>query len=257
MIRRLARCAAALAPLTLAPSPAVAQKPAPVPWATGERLEYEVKYGPISAGSARMEVVGLDTVRDRLTWHLHFNVSGGIPWIYRLNDSYDSWMDVETLNSLRFVQRLSEGNRDRLRIYDIFAERGVFIENGKQEKPTVPAPLDDASFLFFVRTIPLKAESTYKFNRYFDPNSNPVTIIVLRRETVEVPAGRFDAVVVQPIIKTSGLFSQGGQAEIWLSDDNRRILLQMKTRTPIGSLNLYLRTIKGAQAPSLVPPGHP
>lgn len=228
-----------------------------MPWAIGERLEYEVKYGPISAGSARMEVIGLDTVRGRLTWHLHFNVSGGIPWIYRLNDSYDSWMDVETLNSLRFVQKLSEGNRDRLRIYDIFPERGVFLEKGKEEKPTVAEPLDDASFFFFVRTIPLKAESTYEFNRYFDPKANPVTIIVLRREHVEVPAGRFDAVVVQPIIKTSGLFSQGGQAEIWLSDDNRRILLQMKTRTPIGSLNLYLRKIRFTPDSSPTPPSRP
>ena len=36
--------------------------------------------------------------------------------------------------------------------------------------------------------------------------------------------------IVQPIIKTSGLFSQNGHAELWFSDDSRHILLQMKTK---------------------------
>jgi hypothetical protein len=69
-----------------------------------------------------------------------------------------------------------------------------------------------------------------------------VTIRVLRKEQVKVPAGTFDAVVIQPIIKAKGIFSEDGQAEIWLSDDDRRMMLQMKSRLSFGSLNLYLRS---------------
>ncbi len=254
MTSRLARRTLALALLTLA-RPAVAQTPAGVPWAVGEYLEYDLKYGAISAGSGRMEVLGIEEVRGRAAWRLEFSVSGGIPLFYRVHDVYYSWLDVETLNSLRFVQELSEGNRFRQRIYDIFPDRGTYFEHGKSEVPSVPNPLDDASFLFFVRTLPLEVGKEYEFNRYFDPRSNPVIIRVLRKEQIEVPAGTFEAVVLQPVIRTSGIFSEGGRAELWLSDDNRRILLQMKTKLPFGSLNLFLRKIVAKDTTTMRLPG--
>ena len=243
VIVRAACRAVGIAFASLAPIASVAQKPASVPWAVGEYLEYDVRFGAISAGSGRMQVMGIESVRGRQTWHLHFNVSGGIRFVYRVNDSYDSWLDVESLNSLRFIQELSEGNRNRERIYDIFPDRASFLEHGKEEKPSVPQPLDDASFFYFVRSLPLEIGKEYEFNRYFDPRSNPVVVRVLRKEHIEVPAGDFDAIVLQPLIKTSGIFSAGGRAEIWLSDDKQRILLQMKSKLPFGSLNLYLKKI--------------
>ncbi len=53
------------------------------------------------------------------------------------------------------------------------------------------------------------------------------------------------ASIVKPSIKTNGLFSEGGHAEIWLSDDPRRLLVQMKTHFSFISLGLYLRKIQG------------
>jgi hypothetical protein len=122
----------------------------------------------------------------------------------------------------------------------------------------VSEPLDDASFFFFVRSIPLEVGQEYSIPRYFDPKANPVLIRVLRKESVRVRAGRFDAIVIQPIIKTTGLFSEGGEAEIWLSDDNRRILLQMKTKlSGVTSLNLYLRSMRLTQDSTKSPPANP
>jgi hypothetical protein len=222
----------------------------PVPWASGEYLEYSVRFGMISAGSGRMQVIGRDTLRGRSVWRFRFNFSGGIPFL-RIDDSYDSWLDTETLHSLKFEQSLSELGKYRHRVYQIFPDRLKFQLNNEEERQSVAEPLDDASFFFFLRTIPLEIGKTYDFNRYFDNRSNPVTIRVLRRDTVDVPAGRFAAIVIQPMIKTNAIFSEGGQAELWLSDDERRILLQMKTKLPFGSLNLYLRK---STLPPLAPP---
>jgi hypothetical protein len=170
-------------------------------------------------------------------------VSGGT-FFYKVNDVYESWMDVVTLNSLRYVQDLEQGSRDRERTFEIFPERAVYRETtrGTSDRPSVSDPLDDGSFLYFIRTVPLEIGRTYTFNRYFRPDRNPVQIRVLRRERVKVPAGEFDAIVIQPIIKTSGIFAEGGQAEIWLSDDSERMMLQMKSRLSFGTLNLYLRS---------------
>lgn len=229
---------------------AIAQtSPVPVPFATGERLQYDVKFGFLHVGSGSMEVAGVDTVRGQAAWHTIFHVHGGTLF-FKVNDRLESWIDVNHLVSLRHWQELSEGRRDRERHFEIIPERGVVVEEGKPEAPTVAAPLDDGAFLYFVRTIPLEVGQTYEFDRYFRPDRNPVTIRVLRREHIRVPAGEFDAIVVQPIIKTKGIFSEGGRAEIWLSDDTNRIMLQMKSRLPFGSLNLYLTSYQRGAAPA-------
>ena len=66
---------------------------------------------------------------------------------------------------------------------------------------------------------------------------------VVRRDTINVPAGRFPAIVLQPTIKTNGLFSKNGHAEIWLSDDEHRTLLRMDTHFWIIKLGLTLKKV--------------
>jgi hypothetical protein len=223
---------------------ASAARRAKVPFGAGERMEYDVKFGAIRVGNAHMEVVGLDNLRGHPAWHTAFWVQGG-NFLYRVNDVYESWMDAETLSSLRFVQQLEEGGKDTERRYEIYPERAVFIQTSKKpasEEASVKQPLDDGSFLYFIRTIPLVVGQTYDFDRYFRPDRNPVRIRVLRKERVQVPAGTFDAIVVQPVIKTKGIFSENGHAEIWLTDDDRHIMLQLKSKLSFGSLNLYLKS---------------
>lgn len=232
--------AAPSAPAQTTPTPQRAK----VPFGAGERLEYEVRFGSLRVGNAHMEVVALDTLRGRRAWRTAFRVRGG-NFLYRVNDVYESWMDAETLSSLRFVQELEEGGKDTERRFEIYPERAVFIQTNKKnakEEKSVSQPLDDGSFLYFIRTIPLVTGETYDFDRYFRPDRNPVRIKVLRREKIKVPAGTFNAVVVQPVIKTKGIFSENGHAEIWLSDDDKRIMLQLKSRLKFGSLNLYLKS---------------
>src|SRR5256714_2407728 len=224
---------------------------AKVPFGVGEKMEYEVKFGFVKVGNAHMEVVGLDNLRGRAVWHTAFYVRGG-NFLYRVNDVYESWMDAETLSSLRFVQELEEGGKDVERRFEIYPERAIFIQTSKKpptEEKSVSQPLDDGSFLYFIRTIPLVVGQTYDFNRYFRPDRNPVRIRGLRKERIRVPAGTFDAIVIQPVIKTKGIFSENGHAEIWLSDDERHIMLQLKSKLSFGSLNLYLKSYSPSPNP--------
>jgi hypothetical protein len=153
----------------------------------------------------------------------------------------ESWFDTTSMMSLRFTQDLNEGPKHYHRHFDFFPDELIMLERGKSRASTVAAPLDDASFIFFVRTLPLEVGQTLSFSRYFRPGANPVTIQVLRKETISVPAGTFNTIVVKPIIRTSGIFSEGGQAELWFSDDAAHTLIQMKAKLSFGSLSLYLR----------------
>lgn len=217
---------------------------AEVPFGTGEKLDFEVRFGSIKVGNGSLEVRGVESVRGRDAWHTLFNVQGGT-FFYRVNDSYESWIDTHNLNSLLFIRQIEEGTRERGQNFEIIPERGIYIERTRQAtktQKTVAQPLDEGAFLYFVRTVPLKVGETYDFNRYFIPDRNPVRVTVLRKEKVTVPAGTFNAIVVKPVIKTKGIFSEKGQAEVWLSDDSTRMLLQVKSKLSFGSLNLYLKS---------------
>jgi hypothetical protein len=246
VVRRLA-CLLAALPLLGTSLPAQSRV-LPVPYAVGERLEYDVHFGKLRVGSGSMEVVGVEDIRGIDTWHTVFQVHGGLRFVYNVDDTFESWIDRSTGNSLRFKQNLNEGRRDIERLFEIYPERSAFIEQGDTLEKSVRHPLDDGSFLYFLRTIPLVVGETYSFDRYFRPDRNPVTIRVLRKERIRVPAGTFDAIVVQPVIKTKGIFSENGHAEVWLADDPSHIMLQMKSGLSFGSINLYLKSYRPAPA---------
>ena len=195
----------------------------------------------------------MDSIRGREAWHTSFGIRGGLAF-YKVNDRYESWFDTRSLASLRYHQQIDEGNYERQSQFEIYPDRRVFVDSRGGEQPTAEEPLDDGSFLYFLRTIPLEVGKEYTFERYFRLDRNPVRIKVLRLDRVTVPAGTFDAVVVQPIIKTKGIFSENGRAEVWLSNDEHRIMLQMKSRFSRFSLNLFLKSFRLADRASAAPP---
>jgi hypothetical protein len=228
--------------------------PRPRRWSfgVGERLDYDVRFGGVRVGAGYIEVDGFQEVRGRDVYHTVFRVHGGTLF-FKVDDRFDSWIDASIFASVRFKQDQNEGGRDRERLYEIFPDRAIYTDETGKEFPSVSEPLDEGSFLYFVRSVPLEVGREYEFNRYFKPDRNPVRIKVLRRERVKVPAGTFDAVVLQPVIKTRGLFSEDGHAEVWISDDPRRLLLQMRTRFAGFRLSLHLtgyRPPPGAQPAS-------
>ena len=196
-----------------------------------------------------MEVVGVDTIRGREAWHTLLKIDGGVFW-YHVHDRYESWIDTEHFESLRFWQDLAEGSGKRSYHYEIEPGRGVYRENDKPEQPTVAHPLDDAAFIYWVRSQPLEPGQRYDVDRYFIPDRNPVTLEVMRRDSIRTPAGRFGAIVVRPIIKSRGIFSEGGRAELWFSDDDRRYLLRLTSHLAFGTIILTLRAIESPVADS-------
>jgi hypothetical protein len=225
------------------PSNPALSTPRAAPFGVGERLEYDVKFGPLRVGSGSLTVEAIDTLRNREVWHASFRVKGGT-FLYKVDDISESWFDTQTLSSLRYKQDYNEGGRTRKVTFEIFPERAVYRVGDDPEEESVRNPMDETSFLYFVRTIPLEVGKTYDYNRYFRPDRNPVRLRVLRKERIRVPAGTFDAIVVQPIIKTPGIFSQNGNAQVWLSDDANRMMLQMKSNLSFGSINLYLKSFR-------------
>lgn len=215
----------------------------------GERATYDLRLGGRSVGSGSLEVLGEERVDGHATMHTTLQVSGGVLFA-KVNDRFDSWIDPEHLFSRRFVQDQQELTRRRYREYAMSPEEKTFtqLDNGEQSALGSSQPLDDVSFLFYARTLPLVVGDVDTLSRYFKPGHD-VILRVLRKERVTVPAGTFETVVVQPTItNVGGLFGQGGQAEVYFTDDAARTIVQIKSRVPVvGSLSLHLKEFRTAK----------
>src|SRR6185369_4808175 len=215
---------------------------AAVPFAVGEELVFHATFGKLPAGTARMRVEGIEMVRGRAAYHVVFAIDGGVPF-FRVHDRYESWIDVQTLSSLRHTQSISEGRYHRNTIYELFPERAEYQKNDEDPRPSVSEPLDDGSFIYAVRAAGVRVGDTIRNARYFVPDRNPVVLTGLREDTVTVSAGTFATTVVRPTIKSGGIFSENGEAQVWFTNDARRLPVQVKTKFSRFSLTLSLQSV--------------
>ena len=131
----VALMAAGVAVTTAAHSQAV---PRALPFASGERAEYQVRLGAVSVGSGSVEIVGVETVHGVPTFHARMRVSGGIP-LARVDDRYESWIDTEGIFSRRFVQDVHEVRYRRSRSYDFDVARRTWRRtDGSDDTGTLP-----------------------------------------------------------------------------------------------------------------------
>ena len=213
-----------------------------------EDAEYDVKLGFMSVGTGHFTVFAYDTVDGHSTFHSVLAIDGGFGPA-KVRDRFESWGDAASwLNtrdvfSRRFTQSVHEVTYRRNTSYQISPERGEWVrDDGKKGRIDAEKPLDDLTMLLYARSLPLKVGDVYSIPRYFRAEDNPVVLRVVRREVITVPAGTFQTVVVQPTIRTSGLFGEGGEAELYFSDDRFHSLIELKSKVKVvGSLTLRLK----------------
>ena len=218
-----------------------------VPYGPGERLEYKVKAGIFNAGDAHMEVLGLDSVRGEPTYHVEMALKGGLLFgALKVESYWSSWIDTRLITARRFISDVSNTGHSSYRSFEFYPDEMYWeqTDEGVIGELATALPLDDVSFIYLVRSLPLEVGKTYTLPRYFKKDGNPVIIEVERREVRETPAGTFNTIVVRPTIKTSGLFREGGEAELHFTDDERRYLVYMRVgMSIIGSITMHLENV--------------
>jgi hypothetical protein len=189
-----------------------------------------------------MEVMGIDTVHRAETVHIRFRITGGALW-YHLDQTIESWVGLYDFRSRRFSSIQDERGKHRESRYEIFPDSGFYREQGRDTTiATVVDPLDDASFLYWVRTVPLEVGKRYEYARYFRPDRNPVILEVLGREKVSVAGKKWRAIVVRPKIPQGrGILAEKSETRIWLSDDKQRLVLAIQSNFSFGQVTLKLK----------------
>jgi len=244
--------------LLLAAAPATAQDQAQVvaapahdsvrtyPFSVGERFDYQVKLGIFSVGRASMEAMGLDSIRGHEAFLLRLTLNGRALF-FSLDDTLTSWTGTRDFRSYRFYQNNNEDGKIRKRDFLIHPDSSYYQRANRMDTTyvSVADPLDDVAFFYWVRTLPLEVGQSYRWDRYFIPDRNPVTIRVIKRQKCELPHDeKRQCLLIQPTIKSSGLLSEAADARILLTDDVDRIPVEVRTNFSFGTLVLKLRGVR-------------
>ena len=215
------------------------------PFAVGERLEFSVNWSVANIGTAFMTVSGVEEVNG----HSCFVVEAGansnktIDLFYPVRDRFYSYIDRAGLYSRKFIKHQKEGKNENYRelLYDQ-EENIVFdLVKGTQEE-CVPEAQDELSIFYYFRSLDLEVGEGVLLEGFVDKKGNPLKVAVLRREWVEVPAGKFFCTVVEPFITSGGLFKHKGSLRIWLTDDKHRIPVKVSSELDFGEIVVLLES---------------
>ncbi|MEK7347916.1 MAG: DUF3108 domain-containing protein [Candidatus Eisenbacteria bacterium] len=213
-----------------------------VPWRIGEYFQFSIDWNGLNGGSSLMQVQNLHTVDGRRCYRIVTKAESNsfVSRFYKVRDRAESSVDAESLFSRRFVKRLREGGykKDVNVRFDQEARKARY-ENGK-EIDVAPGVHDVLSAFYYVRTRPLPDGATLAVPTHDNEKSYEMEVQVLRRESVEVPAGKFSCVVVEPKLKSEGIFKSKGSIQVWLTDDDRRLPIMVRSQVPVGSISVRL-----------------
>lgn len=219
---------------------------AAVPFGTGEVIQFRIGWGLVHAGSSWLRVKDTLRVRGRLCWELESEAASNevISKLYPVRDRVSSLMDVRDLTSRGLTKRLREGRYRKDRQFEIDPEAGQ-IRKLKPGEPVKVAPLahhvqDVLSAFYWLRTRKLEVGKVEYIHAVDELKSYTLAVKVLAREKVTVKAGTFDCLKVQQVLMGDGLFKSEGELFIWLTADDRKIPIQMKSRIFIGSISAQM-----------------
>lgn len=215
------------------------------PFYPGERLEYTVHLSGVGLkGKGAMWTDGPVIVRGVDTWVLHFGFKAHLGPV-KVSDMTESWLDPRRMTSLRFVKRERHPFSSHDEDVALFPEEMRWsAADGTSGIATTDAPLDELSFIYFLRTVPLAAGATYRFDRHFDAARNPTTVRVVGRDSLTVGAGTFAAVLVEMRVSDPARYRGEGVIRIHFSDDARRLPLRIESTLPVaGTATLTLEQL--------------
>ena len=207
---------------------------------SGETLDYELKWLRITGGSARMTISGLDEGRIRIT--SVGKSSPGFSRIFKVRDEIETIVARNDFSTLRYTKNLDEDGDKKIEVTTV--EDGVATRRRRKVKSVrVPRPVyDPISLIYHLRTLDLSVGKTHSFTVVADAKVYNVHAVVVKKEAVTTPAGKFNCVVVEPRMDSAGV-AREERMWIWYSDDDRRLPVRIRTEVNFGAVTATLRGV--------------
>jgi hypothetical protein len=215
----------------------------------GEKLTFDVKYGFVTAGIATFSIPRNKRISGRDAYHITFEVNTvpSFDWIYKVRDRYETYLDSEGLFPWRFEQHIREGSYSR--DFSAFFDQRKGKAKTSEGEYDIPKYVNDiVSAFYFARTFDyskLKVDDRVNLKNFYKDKVYDLDVMYHGKETVEVPAGKFDCIIIEPLVQEGGLFKSDGSILVWMSDDALRIPVKVKTKVIIGAIDGELTAYEG------------
>jgi hypothetical protein len=238
---------AALAVLALATRLSGAAEGGEPPFA-GETLTYAMSWGIFAGGVMTISTSERIVLEDRPAYKIELSAVSNdfISKFFVVRDSITSWIDAESLQSLRFEKHTVEGNRVSDERIDFDSAGRTAYREGKAIHFDPPI-FDSLSAVFYLRTRTLSSGEPIQLEVVSGKHAYELVVDVMGKEVVKTPAGSFSAQKVHPKMKGEGLLKKGGDLWLWLSDDARHVPVIIRSKLNFGTLTA--RLVGGATVP--------
>jgi Protein of unknown function (DUF3108) len=227
---------------------------APLP--KSEELNFVLRWGIVTAGRATLTIRSTETVAGRFAYHISSfaRSTGLVDTFYTVQDHSDAWLDVQSLTTLRYEKNVREGSYRIQENADFDQPCRRFVQHSyrfdkkrseEREGRLPPNAMDVFGSLYYLRTVPLAAGQTYTLDVLSGDKLWPMTVLVAKRETIKVSAGTFDCFRLEPHLRAPGIFvTKGKKVEVWITADERRMPVRMRSEVVIGHVAAELTSYK-------------
>ncbi len=215
----------------------------------GEKLTFDVRYGFVVAGTAVMAIPKMKRIFGRDVFHVVFRVNSvpAFDPFYKVRDRYETYLDKEGLFPWRFEQHIREGGFKR--DFSAFFDQRRGIAKTSEGSYKIPPYVNDiVSAFYLARTFDYsdkKVGDRFHLENFYKDKVYPLDVVYLGKETITVEAGTFKCIMVEPLVVEGGLFKSEGNIIIWLTDDDLKIPVKVKTKVIIGSIDAELTAYEG------------
>lgn len=236
----------------------VARRPVKDPFRPGEKIVLALTYLGMDAGYLELSVRPFVEVNGEKAYKFFVGVKSSklFSYVYSLDNSAETYVSYEQLIPFSHEVHLNESKQikesrsffDWPNLTAHYWEKRVTKEKGEEKRKIhwqiEPYAQNVISALFYMRAFAYKKGKKYAF-RVADDNKNIVfRADVVKREKIKTDAGEFNTVVIQPRFEVDGSFAQTGKILFWLTDDDRKFLVKIKSKIKIGSIYGELMSIQ-------------
>lgn len=214
----------------------------------GEKLTFSIGWEFISAGTAVLSVNDQQIIKNRPCYKFSAITSSNtfFSTLYKVRDTLYSYVDAEGLYPVRYSKAAHEGDYKRHFTVDfdhVLLKASISDADSGKSTITIPQFVQDIiSCFYFMRTQEVKIGHKYTVSVFDNGKVKDVPIEVVSKESIEVEAGNFDCIIVKTPI---GPFKNKSDLFIWLTDDQRKMPVLMKSKIAIGSVRAELEEYSG------------
>ncbi len=215
----------------------------------GERLVFDLSYGIIKAGEGEMRIPEMTRINGRDAYRVQLTARSVSPfsWVYRVEDLWETHIDKKGLFPWKFTERIREGGYRRNTDVEFDHVNNVAITDDGEF--SIPDYVHDmVSAFYFVRTIDFsdfEVGDRITLENFHRDSTYSLDVLFHGRDEIRVKTGTFHTLIIEPLIKEGGLFKHEGAIHIWLTDDDLRVPVRMRTRVPVGSITAELVRYSG------------